>query len=49
MRLFEHYITELRDQHALGAGVKELTYYPPLYNLLNGIGKTLTPQVRCVM
>lgn len=49
MSLFEHYIRELYDIRSLGAGVNELSYYPALSNLLNGIGGTLSPQVRCVM
>jgi len=49
MSLTEHYIAELRDIRASGGGVKETSYYPALSNLLNGIGKTLSPQVRCIM
>jgi len=49
MGLVEDYISELRDIRASGAGVKETSYYPALSNLLNGVGRTLTPQVRCIM
>ncbi len=49
MSLVEEYISELRDIRASGAGVKETSYYPALSNLLNGVGKALSPQVRCIM
>jgi hypothetical protein len=49
MSLVEDYITELRDIRASGAGVKETSYYPALSNLFNGIGRSLSPQVRCIM
>lgn len=40
---------ELRDTHNSGVGVKETSYYPPLANLLNSIGKRLKPRVRCII
>ncbi|GBO53573.1 adenine specific DNA methyltransferase [Pseudanabaena sp. lw0831] len=49
MSPFEIYIRELRDIRATGAGVKETSYYNALANLLNTIGSTLQPKVRCVM
>jgi len=49
MNPFETYILELRDIRASGAGVKETSYYNALANLLNTIGSTLQPKVRCVM
>jgi hypothetical protein len=49
MSLVEDYITELRDIRASGAGVKETSYYPALSNLLNGVGRSLSPEVRCIM
>jgi hypothetical protein len=49
MSPFEIYIRELRDIRATGAGVKETSYYNALANLLNTIGATLQPKVRCVM
>ena len=49
MSPFEHYIQELRDIRATGAMVKETSYYSPLANLLNAIGSTLKPKVRCFM
>ena len=35
--------------HISGAGTKETSYYTALDNLLDGIGETLKPKVRCVM
>jgi Type ISP C-terminal specificity domain/N-6 DNA Methylase len=35
--------------HISGAGTKETSYYTALDNLLDGIGQTLKPKVRCVM
>ena len=49
MSPFEQYIQELRDIRATGAGVQETSYYNALANLLNAIGSTLKPKVRCVM
>lgn len=49
MSPFEQYIQELRDIQATGAAVKETSYYSALANLLNAIGSTLKPKVRCVM
>ncbi len=49
MGLVEEYITELRDIHGSNAGVKETSYYPAISNLLNGIGRSLSPEVRCIM
>ncbi|MFN5516376.1 MAG: type ISP restriction/modification enzyme [Cyanobacteriota bacterium] len=49
MSPFEQYIQELRDIRATGAAVKEISYYIPLANLLNAIGSTLKPKVRCFM
>jgi hypothetical protein len=49
MSPFEQYIQELRDIRATGATVKETSYYSPLANLLNEIGSTLKPKVRCFM
>ena len=43
------YLRELRDIHSTGAAVAETSYYPALSNLLNEIGKTLKPKVRCVV
>jgi len=45
----ENYFRELRDIRLTGAGVPEESYYAALSNLLNEIGKTLKPKVRCVL
>ena len=45
----ETYLTDLRDIRSTGAAVPETSYYPALSNLLNEVGKTLKPKVRCVI
>ena len=45
----EAYLKELRDIRGTGAAVAETSFYPALSNLLNEIGKTLKPKVRCVI
>jgi hypothetical protein len=49
MSLLETYLRELRDIRASGAGVAETSYYTPLANLLNEVGKSLKPRVRCIL
>ncbi len=49
MSPIEKYLQDLRDIRATGAAVKETSYYAPLANLLNAIGSTLKPKVRCLM
>jgi hypothetical protein len=49
VQLVEAYIRSLHEIHQTGAGVKEESYYGSLENLFNGIGKSLKPQVRCIM
>src|SRR5947209_6629944 len=49
MNLLEKYIRELFDIRSTGEAVKETSYYPPLSHLLNEVGKTLKPQVRCII
>ena len=44
----EDYIAELRRILATGGGTGELSYYPPLANLLNAVGGALRPKVYCV-
>jgi hypothetical protein len=44
----EAYLKEMRDIRGTGAAVAETSYYPALSTLLNEIGKTLKPKVRCV-
>lgn len=43
------YLRELREIRNTGGGVKEESYYGTLENLLNAVGKTLKPRVRCVI
>jgi hypothetical protein len=45
----ETYLRELREIRSSGAAVKETSYYAPLANLFNEIGKTLKPRVRCIL
>ncbi len=49
MHPLETYLRDLRDIRATGSAVKETSYYPPLANLLNAVGQTLKPHVRCVI
>ncbi|MBL8205282.1 MAG: N-6 DNA methylase, partial [Blastocatellia bacterium] len=49
MNSLEKYLRELRDIRSTGSAVKETSYYPALVGLLNEIGKTLKPKVRCVL
>jgi hypothetical protein len=48
-RILEEYLTELRMIRSSGAGVAETSYYPALARMLDAVGKTLRPKVRCVM
>jgi hypothetical protein len=48
MNPLETYFRNLHEIHASGAGVKETSYYGTLETLLNEIGKTLKPRVRCI-
>lgn len=45
----ENYIRELHDVRLSGAGVEETSYYGPLATLLNEVGATLKPKVRCII
>ncbi|PYV30335.1 MAG: DNA methyltransferase, partial [Acidobacteria bacterium] len=45
----ETYLKELYDIRALGAAQDETGYYVSLANLLNEVGRSLKPRVRCVM
>jgi len=45
----EAYLRDLHLIRSAGAAQPETSFYPPLANLLNEIGKTLKPKVRCVM
>ena len=44
----EDYFDDLRRIRASGAATGELSYYPPLNNLLNAVGGSLRPRVHCV-
>ena len=43
------YIQELAVIRSSGAGVKETSYYGPLAVLLNEVGKSVKPRVRCII
>lgn len=47
--LLQEFLSAVRDVHGTGAGTKETSYYTSLNNLLDGIGHTLKPKVRCIM
>ncbi len=49
MNPVETYLTELRDIRAYNAHVEETTFYGTLETLLNEIGKSLKPKVRCII
>jgi hypothetical protein len=49
MNPLETYLKELNEIRASVAAVKETSYYGPLANLLNEIGKTLKPKVKCII
>lgn len=49
MHSLETYLRELVEIHHSGVGVKETSYYPVLAALLNDIGKTLKPKVKCII
>ncbi|ACB51819.1 putative adenine specific DNA methyltransferase [Crocosphaera subtropica ATCC 51142] len=43
------YFRNLYEIYSTGAGVKETSYYGTLETLLNDVGKTLKPKVRCII
>jgi hypothetical protein len=45
----EAYFSQLRDIHASGAGVAEVSYYPALKTLLDEVGRHLKPKVTALM
>ena len=49
MNSLETYLKDLRDIRSSGEAVNETSYYGSLANLLNEIGKTLKPKVRCII
>jgi len=44
----QKYLTDVGEIYRTGGGVDEKSYYGPLENLLNEIGKKLKPRIRCV-
>ena len=44
----EDYFDDLRKIKASGGGTAEMSYYPPLTNLLNAVGGSLKPKVFCI-
>ncbi len=44
MNPLETYLKELSEIRSSGAAVKETSYYGPMANILNEIGKTLKPK-----
>jgi hypothetical protein len=49
MNALETYLEELNAIRSSGGAVKETSYYPALSNLLNEVGKSLKPRVRCII
>ncbi len=49
MNPLETYPKELTEIRSTGAATPETSYYPALSNLLNEVGKTLKPKVKCIM
>jgi hypothetical protein len=47
--LLEIFLSTARSVQSTGGGTKETSYYTALNNLLDGVGHTLKPSVRCVM
>ncbi len=49
MTPLEIYLAHIREIRSPGAAVQETSYYTPLENLLNEVGKHLRPRVRAIM
>lgn len=49
IQAIEDYLSEIGKIRVTHAGTGETSYYPPLSGLLNAIGDTLSPKVRCVI
>ena len=47
--LLESFLSASKSVHNTGGGTKETSYYTAINNLLDGVGLTLKPKVRCVM
>lgn len=45
----ETYLRRLRDIRSTGSAVPETSYYPALAELLDAVGATLKPKVRCIV
>jgi hypothetical protein len=45
----EKYLEDVAAIHATGAATDETSYYTPLNNLLDEVGKQLKPRVKAVM
>lgn len=43
------FLAAVHGVHVLGSGTRETSFYTAIDNLLDGIGDTLKPKVRCVM
>lgn len=48
-QLLASFLAAVHGVHACGSGTKETSFYTAIDNLLDGIGDTLKPKVRCVM
>ena len=48
-RQLETYFRDLAVIRQTGGGVKEESYYDALSTLINGVGNTLVPKVRCIL
>lgn len=46
--IVESYLHALNTIHDKQVGTDELTYYPPLINLLNAVGNTLSPKIQAM-
>ena len=46
--LLEFFLSAAATVRATGSGTKETSYYPALSNLLDAVGNTLKPKVRCI-
>jgi hypothetical protein len=49
LNIAETYFHDLRTIKSTGAGVQETSYYGPLSNLLNAVGRLMTPRVHCIV
>ena len=47
--LLESFLSASKSVRSTGGGTKETSYYTAINNLLDGVGHTLKPKVRCVM